>query len=89
MKAAPYSGVMADQNPGLKLVVLQHVRERRTECLQQSTGINTASGALQPCRQLTSTLETLKPGSQSSAGGYVGKSMQKAKAIFPAAEEQR
>jgi len=55
-----YRSITADQNPVLKPAVLQHVGERRIDCLQQGIGINTTPGALQVCRQLTDALETLK-----------------------------
>ena len=74
-----YRSITADQNPVLKLVVLQHIGERTTACLQQCTGINTAPGALQACRQLTDALETLKSWTQNSAGYDVGKTCREQK----------
>lgn len=68
-----YRSVTADQNLVLKVMVLQHVGERRTACLHQGTGINTAPGALQACRQLTDALETPKSRTEGNAGYDVGK----------------
>lgn len=64
----PEQNIMAGQNPGLKLVVLQPARERRSGCLQQGIGINAAPGAPQACREVTDSLETLKSLTESSAG---------------------
>lgn len=68
-----HGSITADQNSVLKLVVLQHDGQRRTDCLQQGNGINTAPGALQACGQLTDTLETLKSWTENSVGYGVGK----------------
>lgn len=67
----PEQNITAGQNPGLKLVLLQPARERRSGCLQQGIGINAAPGASQACREVT--LETLKSLTENSAGYDVGK----------------
>lgn len=80
----PVWNIMAGQNPGLKLVVLQAARERRAGCLQQGTGINAAP---QACREVTDSQETLRSLTENTAGYDVGK-ISRAKATFPTTEEQ-